>query len=88
MNKNYTLFAAAALFALVGANINADMFDFLRPESQREVPGGAKRQTPIPGLVETDTRGGGTAVEVQPLEWLAGGTSGRPVNESAYDYYE
>jgi hypothetical protein len=89
MFKISKLYAAAAIFALVGANINADMFDGVRRPQERAVPGGEKRPTAIPGLVEEETEGG-SEIRVEPLEWLAGGTSGhrserRNYRNNAYD---
>jgi len=89
MFKISKLYATAALFALLGANVQADIFDVFRPDAQRAVPGGEKRPTAIPGLVEEETEGG-SEIRVEPLEWLAGGTSGHHSNQNraAYDDYE
>jgi hypothetical protein len=73
MNKNYTLFAAAALFALVGANINAytdgrgDWFEGMRRPEDRAVSGGQGR--PV-GVVfeEVETQGGNEELRLKPVE--------------------
>lgn len=76
MNKNYALFAAAALFALIGANINAytddygrsgDWFEGMRRPEDRAVSGGRGR--PV-GVVfeEVETQGGNEELRLKPVE--------------------
>ena len=72
MNKNYTLFAAAALFALIGANINAytgsgDMFEGLRRSEDQAVQGG--EEEPVAGVFErVQTNSGKDELRLKPVE--------------------
>ena len=85
MFKNNSLYALTALFALLSATIQADMFDVVRPPEQRAVPGGEKRPTAFPGLVEEETESG-SEVRVEPLEWLTGGRRSDNRNRHYNDY--
>ena len=76
MCKNYGLYAAAAVFMLLSAGVQADWFDFMRPEGEREARNSEQR--PVgPGLVEIETESGQTRTEVKPLESLFGGSRSR-----------
>jgi hypothetical protein len=88
MSKNNSLFAVAALFALLGiANINADAFDVLRPDDEREEPNGDQRSVGL-GFVEVETKGGQKRTEFKPLESMFGGNRSSREERRSNRYYD
>lgn len=82
MLKKLKLYATVAvLFTLLGTSINADMFDPLRPEEERELRGGEQRSVGL-GFQEVETKGGDKRVEFKPLESLFGSRQSRENNRN------